>query len=46
MALQKHMTNTCNMWSDIVMLKHTTVDVHVRNDVMLQDLGSISDARQ
>ena len=36
--------NTCNMWSGIAVLKHSTVDVHVRNDVMLQDRVSISDA--
>ena len=44
--LQKLLTNTYNMWSGIVMLKHPTTDVHVQNDVMLQDFISISDARQ
>ena len=34
------------MWSGIVMLKHSTVEFHVRNDMMLQDLVSVSDTRQ
>ena len=38
--------NTCNVWSGILMLKHSTIDAHVRNNVMLQDLVSISDACQ
>ena len=33
-------SNACNRWSDIVVLKHSTVDV------VLQDLVSVSDARQ
>ena len=36
--------NTHNTWSGIIMLKHSTVEFHVQNDVMLQDLVSISDA--
>ena len=27
--------NTCNMWSGIVMLEHSTIDIHVRSDMML-----------
>ena len=33
--------NTCKMWSGIVMLKHPNVQVHVRNDVILQDFVSL-----
>ena len=29
--------NTCSTWSGIAMLKHATVDVYVRNDVMVQN---------
>ena len=36
----------CNMRSCTVMLKHSTVNVRVRNDAMLQDLISISDVPQ
>ena len=43
MILQKL---TGNIWSGIVMLKHSNIDVHVQNDVVLQDLVSISDAHQ
>ena len=38
--------NTCSVWSSIIMLKYSTDKVHVRNDVMLQDLVSPSSARQ
>ena len=41
-ALQKLSTNTCKIWSGVVMLKHA-VDVHVRNATMLLDLVSIPD---
>ena len=44
-ALQKLLTSTCNMWSGIFLMIHSTVNVHVRNDVMLQDLDSVSDGR-
>ena len=37
--------NTCNMWSGIITVKHSTVGGHVRNDVLLQNFVSISDAR-
>ena len=30
----------------VVWLKHSTIDVHMQNDVLLQDLVSMSDARQ
>ena len=43
-ALHKLLINTCNVWSGIVMLKHSTVDVHVQKDAMLQDLVSISES--
>ena len=36
--------NMCNMWSGTVMLKHSTVDIHVQNDLMLLDRVSVSDA--
>ena len=35
--------NTCNTWSGTLMLTPSTVDVHVRNDMTLQDLVSMSD---
>ena len=38
--------NTCTMCSGNLMLKYSTVDVHVWNDVMLQNLLSIFDVRQ
>ena len=34
------------MWSGIVMLKHSTFYLHVLNDVILQDLVSMSNARR
>ena len=40
LVLQKLIT--CNMWFGIVMLKHSTIDVHVQNDLMLHDLVSVS----
>ena len=39
-------TNTCNMLSVIVMLKHSTIDIHVWNDMILNDLVMRSDACQ
>ena len=40
------LANTCNMWSGTVMLIHSTVEFHVRNGLMLQNLVSICDAHQ
>ena len=37
-------TNTWLTWSGTVMLKHSTIDFHVQNDVMLHDFVKISDA--
>ena len=38
-------TNMWNMWSSIVMLNNSSVEFHMINNVILQDLVSMSDAR-